>query len=199
MACRCPGMPGKFLRRRQADGRRLSQNAARSSLRPPPRTPALRLQPQERPGRASGLGAQYLGGTARPGRRPENPPRARGRRIFECPPALSAARLLGGDERWPVRPQLRLRCPPLRPDPGRDPAPGRQRQHRLLRPLHRPPRRPERTRALRRPASGQQRSLATGPRLHPDRPHGARSMRHDARRHRASAPGFPMAAVTTTP
>ena len=136
-------------------------------------------------------GAQYLGGTVRPGRRPENPARARGRRILECPLALSAARLLGGDEWRPVRPQLRLRCRPLRPHPGRDPTPRRQRQHRLLRPLHRPPRRNERTRALRRPASGQQRGLATGPRLHPDRPHGARSMRHDARRHRASAPDSP--------
>ena len=191
MACRCPGMPGKFLRCRQADRRRLSQDAARPSLRPPPRTPALRLQPQERPGCASDVCAQHLAGTARPGRRPENPPRARGRRILECPLALSAARLLGGDERWPVRPQLRLRCRPLRPDPGRHPTPGRQRQHRLRRPLHRPPRRPERARALRRPASGQQRSLATGPRLHPDRPHGARSMRHDARRRRAAAPDSP--------
>ena len=34
-------------------------------------------------------------------------------------------------------------------------------------------------------------SLATGPRLHPDRAHGARSMRHDARGHRAAAPDSP--------
>ena len=108
------------------------------------------------------------------------PARARGRGIFQRPLALSAARLLGGHERGALWTQLRLRRPPLRPAAGRRAAQGRPCQHRLPRPLHRPRRRHERARALRRPAPGEPGDGAARPRLHPDRAHRARSMRHDS-------------------
>ena len=97
------------------------------------------------------------------GRRPENPPRARGAEYSNAAcatPRGCSAVMSGGlygrnydydvghyDRSW-SRSTQGVNAASASPT------------------LHQPPRRPERTRALRRPASGQQRSLATEPRLH---------------------------------